>query len=73
MSEIYGGKLLKEIHIVWGAEDVKSVAKGMGYKLTKAEISNVLYEMERKHDATIGITWETIEFFVEEIVRERKK
>tara|TARA_R100000541_G_C1879536_1_gene82093 strand:- start:412 stop:654 length:243 start_codon:yes stop_codon:yes gene_type:complete len=49
--------------IVWMIEDVKC----RDDTLTDEQCHDVLYMMEQKHDATIGITWETIDFWIEEV------
>lgn len=69
---LYGDKLLTEISIVWCDEDVRETAKQIGYTLTDEEVSNVLWLLKHKHDATIGITWDTIDFWIREVVKERE-
>ena len=48
--------------IVWQPEDVLSVDG----TLTDKQVSWVLGMMERKHDASLGISWTTIEFWASE-------
>jgi hypothetical protein len=43
-------------------------AKQKGVKLTEDEANEILLEMERKHDADIGINWETIDDYIESLV-----
>lgn len=59
------------IAVVWTDFDVHSIAEAKDLELTDAEVSEVLYRLKRYHDATIGINWDTIDFHVDEIVRER--
>jgi hypothetical protein len=61
-------KLLKQISIVWTDFDIEQTAKEMGYILTEKEISDVLSCLDRKHDAEIGVNWEVIKYWIEEIV-----
>jgi hypothetical protein len=65
-------KLLTEISIVWTDDDVRTQAENDGIILSKKEISNVLSLMENGHDATIGINWDTISFYIQKIIEERK-
>ena len=49
--------------IVWMPEDVLSLDD----TLTDDQVSWVLDYMERKHDATLGISWDTIQWLIEEV------
>ena len=60
-----------EISIIWSTEDVLHQAKEKGVKLTEDEANEILLHMERKHDATIGISWETIDCHLDDLVDER--
>tara|TARA_R100000388_G_scaffold89558_1_gene70382 strand:+ start:213 stop:410 length:198 start_codon:yes stop_codon:yes gene_type:complete len=60
-----------EISIIWSTEDVLHQAKEKGVKLTEDEANQILLQMERKHDADIGISWSTIDDYIEGLVDER--
>ena len=60
-----------EIHIGWSTEDVLHQAKKKGVKLTEDEANEILLHMERKHDADIGISWGTIDVYIDDLVDER--
>ncbi len=64
-------RLLTKISVSWCDQDVEHKASEMGIELTKQEVSDVLSELERRHDATVGISWTTIECIIDEIVSER--
>ena len=49
--------------VVWVPEDVLTLDS----TLTDEQVSWVLERMEHKHDATLGISWETIEFWISEV------
>ncbi len=49
--------LTDTIQIEWHIDDVKSIDSG----LSDDDARTVLGYIERKHDATIGISWQTIE------------
>ena len=60
-----------EISIIWSTEDVLHQAKEKGVKLTEDEANEILLHMERKHDADIGISWSTIDDYIDDLVDER--
>ena len=60
-----------EISIIWSTEDVLHQAKEKGVKLTEDEANQILLQMERKHDADIGISWGTIDVYIDDLVDER--
>jgi hypothetical protein len=49
--------------IVWMPEDVLSLDD----TLTDEDVSWILSRMEHKHDACLGISWDTIEFYISEV------
>lgn len=51
--------------VLWLPEDVRMVADDKGIEVTDADIAGTLAFMENNHDATLGITWETIEYVLE--------
>lgn len=58
-----------KIAIVWNTEDVIGTASNMGLKkhITKGEAQAVLDFVLDKHDATVGVSWDTIEYAINEI------
>ena len=60
------------IAIVWSAEDVQTIAEeNYDTTLSEVEIKTVLYNLRRRFDAEIGINWDTIDFWVSEVISER--
>ena len=57
-----------EISIIWSTEDVLHQAKQKDVKLTEDEANQILLQMERKHDADIGISWTTIDVYIDDLV-----
>ena len=49
--------------IVWMAEDVLTLDE----TLNEEQVAEVLYMMKQKHDATLGINWDTIAFWINEV------
>ena len=53
----------------WHIDDVKSLNK----KLTKQECRDVLGIVGHRHDANIGINWDFIQFYIDQIIEEREE
>ena len=62
-----------EIHITWCTEDVLHTAKEMGVELTTEEADDVLGSVEHNHDACFGISWDTIEWAILDLVDLRER
>ena len=54
--------------ITWYAEDIKSQCD----TLTDKQIGDVLSLIENNHDATIGVNWEVINYYIEKVTKESK-
>ena len=55
--------MIREISIKWCIDDVLSVDD----RLTEEQASEVLQLMKRRHDASIGINWDTISCHIDEV------
>ena len=55
---------------LWIREDVIGKARQMGYTLTGEAADDILDEIDRKQDAELGITWDTLESYIEDYVKE---
>jgi hypothetical protein len=51
---------------LWVREDVIGKAKAMGYTLTNEAADDILDEIDRKQDAELGISWTTLECYIED-------
>ena len=60
---------MKTISIKWSTDDVLSTAESMDIELTEQEADNILEEMERCHDAELGINWLVIESYIESYIQ----
>jgi precorrin-6B methylase 2 len=49
------------IFIEWSIEDVIEVAKQQKMRVTNKQAREVLSNIERHHDASLGVNWMTIE------------
>jgi hypothetical protein len=57
----------------WHIDDVIYQAKDNGEELTEQEARDVLAMVNRKHDCNIGINWDVIDYWIDEIVSEREE
>lgn len=62
-----------QIHITWSTEDVLHEAKELGVELTEDEANEILLHMEEKHDANIGISWDIIDIYIQDVLDNRKE
>ncbi len=57
----------------WHIDDVANQAESQGETLTEEECRDVLAMVMRKHDCNIGINWEVIDYWIDQIVSEREE
>ena len=55
----------KKESIKWSVGDFTQL-EVKGYSITEEQAQTALEEMIDNHDCTIGITWETLDYYVEE-------
>ncbi len=60
-----------QIALIWSIEDVKQQASEMKIKLTDQEAWEILQTVEANHDCTLGVTWITLEFAIDNYVEEK--
>ena len=66
-------KYPEEITIVWSVDDVLNVAENnLEIKLTRQEAARVLHEVEKNHDCNCGVTWRTIEAWIDVLYGDRE-
>jgi hypothetical protein len=53
----------RQIAVIWSVEDVQQVRPD----LTDDQAWEVLQQVDRKHDAELGINWLTLECFADEL------
>lgn len=61
LHELLAGR--GQIALVWSTEDVQEIRPD----LTEEQAWEVLHQVERKHDATLGVSWLTLEFTAEDL------
>jgi hypothetical protein len=59
-----------KIAIVWDVEDVIEHAKNTNVTLTEDEALKILKDAEHNHDCSYGITWDTFQYYIDEIVHD---
>jgi len=52
--------------VIWGEEDVRERARQLHIRVNKAKVNHILDEVERRHDAMLGITWDTFDYYIEQ-------
>lgn len=55
----------KKESVKWSYRDF-TLLKKKGWKISKAQAQLALEKMIAQHDCTIGITWDTVDFYYEE-------
>lgn len=58
---------MKTIEIRWSTEDVLGKAEEMDIELTEEQADVILDNIERSHDASVGINWDVIEYHIESL------
>lgn len=61
------------IPIFWNKNDIIGVCEDNDYTLSSEEIDKVVYDLERYHDAEVGINWEVIKCHIQMIIDEREE
>ena len=61
-----------KLDVTWVIDDVIWRAKDRGVKLSRAEASEVMGKLYKRHDASIGINWEVIDVWIDDVISERK-
>ena len=67
--------------IVWSVEDVLEKAEELKVKISHKEAEEILDKIESEHDATVGISWDTISIYIfdanllhqEQILKDKEK
>ena len=62
-----------EIKITWSIEDVLQQAENDGIEITREEAGDVLELLLKNHDASNGISWDTLDYYIGEVISERVK
>lgn len=58
---------------LWLPDDVRNRAFEKGYKVTDEQVARILDRMEHKCDSSIGLNWDVLDCYIEEIEDELEK
>ena len=58
------------IAIIWTTEDVLTESENIDTEISEKEAQEILGILDRKHDASIGISWDTISCHIDEIIHD---
>jgi len=63
------------IALVWTIDDVLDQAKGSDVEstLTKEDAIDILQKIARNHDATIGVSWDVIDAYIDELAIKKEQ
>ena len=59
--------IIRTISIVWSVEDVQEVRPG----LNNEQAMEVLQQVKNHHNASIGINWDTLKYWADELYLEQ--
>lgn len=62
----------KKESIKWSWEDFVDRATHIGYKCSDEQAQELLEQMIHKHDCTIGITWDTLDYYIQTYCKKKK-
>jgi len=55
---------------LWTRPDIEEKAKERGYNLTEDDCDRILVDMENHIDSGMGVSWVTVEYFVDKYISE---
>jgi hypothetical protein len=56
----------------WHIDDVAMQAESSGESLTEDECRDVLARIKHKHDCNTGINWDFIDYWIEDVIKDRE-
>jgi hypothetical protein len=57
---------------IWCEDDVLELAREKGIKCSRTRAREIIDVVDRKQDATLGITWDTLSVYLDEYVYGKK-
>jgi len=51
---------------IWTVDDIKTQAESMGIKIKKKDAEQILYEIDKHQDSSIGISWDTLGCYLDD-------
>jgi len=65
-------KMEKSINIIWNIEDVLEQAKQSNINLTEEQALEILEDVENSHDANIGINWDVLDCYIDNVANRQE-
>lgn len=62
----------KTISIKWSTIDIKDRAKELRKRISQKDAEQILDNIERKHDASIGVNWDVIDAHIDLFINDKK-
>jgi hypothetical protein len=53
---------------IWQRDDIMQRAEQLGAKLSNEDADNILDDIDRRQDCELGITWDTLDCYIQEYV-----
>ena len=63
----------EQFYCGWCADDVMHKAKEMEAEITQREAEEIIDSIEHNFDASLGVTWDTIEWAIDDHVERREE
>ena len=51
--------------VIWSTADVKAKANEIHKRISTAKANDIIDQIHKRHDAGMGITWDTLESYIE--------
>jgi hypothetical protein len=61
------------IRVLWHKDDILKVAEENEVTLTDDEVYDIITDLEQNHDANYGLSWDTINDVLTNVINNRKK
>ncbi len=61
------------LRVLWHKDDILRVAEENDVTLTDDEVYDIITDLEQNHDANYGLSWDTINDVMNDVVSNRKK
>ena len=52
---------------IWQVDDVIERAKEREIEISTEQAEEIIHRIDRKQDATLGISWDTIDFYIDDL------
>ena len=57
----------------WTIFDVMERAKDLGKTVTKEDVEKILFMIDKKQDANIGINWDVLDYWIDRVLENGKE